>query len=1373
MLSVRGRLVLPLVHRTVRPSTRRRSFQRCLAPLQLLIGRTATTRNFSQQNDNTETLLHRLKNTITDATSTAKVIAQEARGVDLTDYEATTLLSNFAKQKRLDDCVGLLRYCREHNVKPEISARISAFRTLCDAQEFQPALQLFKELSRDGVQLKPWMVGRALQAATKMKRPEVVTEICQMLVAKTKFKFSGGVHDMMKDVGESGDRLSEFALRSIVIFADRAGDAELAMDVVSSMKKEEMQVTTDVYASVMEACGKCDQWTDLVKVYEEMPEHLREKLYSRPLSLVVRAHTRSGREEMVERGLEIFYQHQKGKWSSFPCDASLEALLKTRQFEKLFDLAEEMKRNGVKWSAFTYKMVTMAYIESGSAGKAKQMLQVSAMDMENSGVECYRELVSYFSKERGDCLEACQAYADMMQNYADLDVSDWANALELALQLPDRATYWNFRKQLRLCGRSTEALIPSRLLLSIQDELPNQPVPLPRDDPEQIELKIQTDNTEAAQPLTSLNDVRESNDVEAKERKLSTLLSTFAKSKRVDESEELLRYCQAQDLSLDKSSQSAAFRSLCDAGRFEAALSLFETLSTGKFALPPWVYGRALEAAVKLNREELVLSVFRRLLNDGDAFKDHQVETSGKGVHAMMRVARDRGVKLSKLALRSLIIFADRSEDSELVQDIFSIMQSEGMNVSLDVYGSVLNAYGASERWGDVLTLYESMPENMRSKLHGTSLSWVVTATSRTEGKELTLQRGSSGTQVKRPPTDRPARVSDVLLVRERFEAIRNNGGVGLTEHTASTLLGTMAKHKRVYDCAEVLRYSEKQNVSLKPFAALAAFNLFCEAEEFSLALHAFENMYEGTYTQKPWVFGWAMDAATKLDRQDWAASIFQRLLAPEGAKKDINAAEMFQVQPSEHGVYGMLFDAHDRGVHVSKFAFEALLSFADKSSQSDLALDALSMMQDEGMKPSSDSYAMVLIACGKNEQWGEAIHVFEDMPKSLESELSSAALGTVVMAHTRSGDEGLTVRGLELFGDHKAKWSTFACNAALDALLQIQRLDDLLTLADDMKHQQVKWSSFTYSLVTLGHIRCGSMEKARRMLHDNAKRMQNDSVPCYQELIEHHAKTLGDTIEAVQLCEEMMQNNWKLSFSNWHTALELSLELPDRASYWRIRKQFWLRGESSEQRIPSHLLLSERETPRAQGLSFERQESLQTVHDTPAIPADVSLALEVFDDIWKAGGSGLTVNVATKLLVAMAQYQRIDDCVEMLDYFKEHRVTPKPFARLAAFRALCAANEDDQALELVEAMLSDDVILHARDCPVAVDTAMKMKRPELVTKIIDHMRAQDTRLSPKDYERIWRKYGLVEEWAPTVDMLSAIVDGERRHSQRSQQYWS
>uniref|UniRef100_H3GS15 Pentacotripeptide-repeat region of PRORP domain-containing protein n=1 Tax=Phytophthora ramorum TaxID=164328 RepID=H3GS15_PHYRM len=654
-------------------------------------------------------------------------------------------------------------------------------------------------------------------------------------------------------------------------------------------------------------------------------------------------------------------------------------------------------------------------------------------------------------------------------------------------------------------------------------------------------------------------------------------------------------------------------------------------------------------------------------------------------------------------------------------------MQSEGMNVSLDVYGSVLNAYGASERWGDVLTLYESMPENMRSKLH----------------------------------------------VRERFEAIRNNGGVGLTEHTASTLLGTMAKHKRVYDCAEVLRYSEKQNVSLKPFAALAAFNLFCEAEEFSLALHAFENMYEGTYTQKPWVFGWAMDAATKLDRQDWAASIFQRLLATEGAKKDINAAKMFQVQPSEHGVYGMLFDAHDRGVHVSKFAFEALLSFADKSSQSDLALDVLSMMQDEGMKPSSDSYAMVLIACGKNEQWGEAIHVFEDMPKSLEPELSSAALGTVVMAHTRSRDEGLTVRGLELFDDHKAKWSTFACNAALDALLQIQRLDDLLTLADDMKHQQVKWSSFTYSLVTLGHIRCGSMEKARRMLHDNAKRMQNDSVPCYQELIEHYAKTLGDTIEAVQLCEEMMQNNWKLSFSNWHTALELSLELPDRASYWRIRKQFWLRGESSEQRIPSHLLLSERETPRAQGLSFERQESLQTVHDTPAIPADVSLALEVFDDIWKAGGSGLTVNVATKLLVAMAQYQRIGDCVEMLDYFKEHRVTPKPFARLAAFRALCAANEDDQTLELVEAMLSDDVILHARDCPVAVDTAMKMKRPELVTKIIDHMRAQGTRLSPKDYERIWRKYGLAEEWAPTVDMLSAIVDGERRHPQRSQQYWS
>ncbi|CAH0484323.1 unnamed protein product [Peronospora farinosa] len=123
----------------------------------------------------------------------------------------------------------------------------------------------------------------------------------------------------------------------------------------------------------------------------------------------------------------------------------------------------------------------------------------------------------------------------------------------------------------------------------------------------------------------------------------------------------------------------------------------------------------------------------------------------------------------------------------------------------------------------------------------------------------------------------------------------------------------------------------------------------------------------------------------------------------------------------------------------MSQFALRAFVSVADKAYKSDLAQDAVPIMQDKGMALSSELYSNVLKACGKNESYGNC--------------------------------------------------EKYAWNAAMEALVQTKQLDKILALANKMKNYRLKWSLFTYLMVVLALIRNGSIEEARQVLHTKAKR--------------------------------------------------------------------------------------------------------------------------------------------------------------------------------------------------------------------------------------------------------------------------------------------
>ncbi|KAG3050007.1 hypothetical protein PC121_g18622 [Phytophthora cactorum] len=79
-------------------------------------------------------------------------------------------------------------------------------------------------------------------------------------------------------------------------------------------------------------------------------------------------------------------------------------------------------------------------------------------------VECYRELIQYYAQV-GDNLEASTMCVRMMKDNIDVNVDDWRTALQLALQLPDRAIYWELRTWLRLHGRIPLSEFREHLLL--------------------------------------------------------------------------------------------------------------------------------------------------------------------------------------------------------------------------------------------------------------------------------------------------------------------------------------------------------------------------------------------------------------------------------------------------------------------------------------------------------------------------------------------------------------------------------------------------------------------------------------------------------------------------------------------------------------------------------------------------------------------------------------------------------------------------------------------------------------------------------------------------------------------------------------------
>ncbi|KAE8967458.1 hypothetical protein PR002_g28055 [Phytophthora rubi] len=482
------------------------------------------------------------------------------------------------------------------------------------------------------------------------------------------------------------------------------------------------------------------------------------------------------------------------------------------------------------------------------------------------------------------------------------------------------------------------------------------------------------------------------------------------------------------------------------------------------------------------------------------------------------------------------------------------------------------------------------------------------------------------------------------------------------------------------------------------------------------------------------------MHIGTELHRSDLVTSIFEYL---------VGGSVKLESYDGERGVYGMLCDVCGRGVKLSELS---LLVFADRAKNPEIALEALAMMKDEGFEPTANDYSALFMAC-RYKRREELVEIYESMPKSFRPQLNGYAQDVVIMAHTQNESEELKLRGLEIFGEDETKWTTYSCNAALDALLQTRQFEALFSLANKMTQKEIKWSSSTFKIVALGHIRSGSVKKALKFMRTNTTPMKNDSAQCYREVIAYYTTTERNLAVACQLYKEMMQNNKMLPRSDWSNALELASRLPDESMHREFRKQQWLQDAPLQAYVPASLLSSDekhRHSNSAIPLDHEN-----AVIATPSEASDGALALEVLEDILHHGGSGLTKEVASKLVLAMLAHNSIHDCVAMLDYCRGYGVSPTLSARLAAMTALMGGFLFDEALGVAEDMLEDDLTLDPKLSTRALVAATKAKRNGFVTKLSRKSRLEPTILN--NCNVMIRNCAREKEWDVVLDLLAAM----------------
>ncbi|POM74802.1 mitochondrial protein, partial [Phytophthora palmivora] len=345
---------------------------------------------------------------------------KDANGRGLGLEVASFLVEVLGARRRMQDCMRVLAYARDQGVRPRIQSYSSAIGCCYKEEEFGHALRVFEVMRNDGYIPQTVTYSHALSSALKANQHELVLEIFDDMI-KNRLDLNiviynnilnscaraADVHSAMgvlRAIRQRRLEMTQATYHSLAICAGKTGKWELALDAMNTMQENGFEPTATIFNSVFSACAKGKQWETVVQVYNCMPEQLRDNLRGVYLGAVIMGHAKAEKEELKLRGLEIFYKYKECQTKDerpnfFAYNAALIALLETNQLEKMHPLANEMKKQGMKWDTVTYQNLILSYIRGGAVETAVQMLQKNAKRMGKTTM-CYREAIEFYDEKR-------------------------------------------------------------------------------------------------------------------------------------------------------------------------------------------------------------------------------------------------------------------------------------------------------------------------------------------------------------------------------------------------------------------------------------------------------------------------------------------------------------------------------------------------------------------------------------------------------------------------------------------------------------------------------------------------------------------------------------------------------------------------------------------------------------------------------------------------------------------------------------------------------------------------------------------------------------------------------------------------------------
>ncbi|RLN49975.1 hypothetical protein BBJ28_00018117 [Nothophytophthora sp. Chile5] len=699
-----------------------------------------------------------------DATAALEVFTaiQSADGSGLSTDVASSLSSTLTEQKRLEEALRVLNYAHEQGVRPRGVAFKELSASCYQANEFALVLQIHEASNRSGQKPSRFMYTTALLAASKSKQFERVPEILKQLgedailplgaykralaaAIKSKqhqlvlqiysflkekdveltgehydlilqsysqlgdLKAALGIQDAMR---QRGLPMTHNTLYWMVGCACQADDWELLEELLAPTEQNEsVQPTASTFKAGIGAYANADRWEKVMAVYELMPEHLRVQLDGWHLGAVIMAHAKAESKELKLRAVSIFDQ-LKPQGNLFAHTAVLTALLETQQLDEVLALAAEMKQQGMKWGQSTYQIVTLAHIRSGAVDEAEQILEANWKFMRDT-TTCYNELIRFYTEERsaplllGD-VNTEKHETSQKKNAAETQrqaspaarqhreaLSRWqvaapplCSTLAEQQQRPEEARHTRMSKDAKR-GPSAEAIERQRAFLS----------------------RLQAAPSDAALALELFAAIQSANGSGLSPEMATLLISTLTEQQQLAEALRVLLYARGKRVRLPSRVFESVSAACYHAQQFDFVLQVLRARRRGRSGdrTSKFLYTTALLAASNAQQLGPVPQLLQQMVEDAIEPLD---------------------------AFRSALLAANKSNQHELVLEIYSYMLNNDVELTSELYDLLLQSYSRVGDLEAVLEIRDTLHESGLSVTE-TGLHWIVRCVAKADEWEL------------------------------------------------------------------------------------------------------------------------------------------------------------------------------------------------------------------------------------------------------------------------------------------------------------------------------------------------------------------------------------------------------------------------------------------------------------------------------------------------------------------------------------------------------------------------------------------------------------------------------------------------------------